>query len=577
MHAILSILLLSAPAPAQFYPDARVDLGDAPGASASGPPAVHVAGDLVRVAWADYREAASSRMFLNASQDGGRTWLADPIRVNPPGSPGVIGSALAVSGNSVHVFYFDRRKGRPTGAGGYYYDIAVASSQDGGQTWAPEQRLNHDEVGRRFLTFPSVAASGDDVYAVWSQASGVPRKVVFQVSRDRGATWLPFDLDISGGAVSPQQARVATEGDDVYVTWADWRNGPPDVFINVSHDRGVTWKPSPIRLDTGTAPGAVASYCPEIAVDGPYVYVAWYERRSGNNDVFFNRSFGRGEQWDGSDRRLDTGTGPGVSESILPVIAAGNGNVIVGWQQGLGSTVNVSNDFGVTWLPAEIGLNPGPDADRGLNLLVRGDDVYVTYDTLYDGEPWLVHSFDGGRSFQPRLLLSADAATDGFDYVSPALAADSEGNVAVAWADLREFYASGGEEDIYAAAGRYPWLALEGDLTAGGIANFRLSGAGESGARGHVLLSGTGENGQVFLPDASGRYLSLVFDDFTAWAVANLTPLTTAPIANGSAATPNVTVPGLPPGTPIWAAAVTRDPVTGEFLSVTRTLALVVQ
>lgn len=573
LHLLLAISAQFGP----FGPEARVDTGDPAGASTTGEPSVHVAGDVVRVLWADFRDYPTQAwMLLNVSEDGGRTWLADPVRVNPPASPGVGGSALAVSGNSVHAFYFDRRKGRPTGAGGYYYDIASASSQDGGRTFAPEQRLNHDFVGQLFLTFPSVAAAGDEVYAAWAQASGVMRKVVFQVSRDRGATWLPFDLDLSGGAVSPQQPHLAVNGDDVYVTWSDWRNGGLDVFLNVSHDRGATWKPAPLRLDNGSAPGAVHSYCPEVAVDGDRVFVAWYERRSGNNDIFFNRSFTRGETWEPFDVRLDTATAPGVSDSKLPTIAAAAGHVIVAWEQGGRTQVNVSHNSGLSWLPAEVSLNQGPDPDRGPNLLAYGDDVYVVYDTYYVGEPWLVHSVDGGRSWEPRVLLSADALTNAGLYGPAALAADADGNVAVAWLDQREI-TTGGGNDVYAAAGRYPWLALEGDLSAGGVVNFRLSGAAEAGALGVVVLSGTGDHDRLFLPDGSGRFLNLVFDAYTAWGLVNLAPLTSAPIAGGTAATPNVTVPGLAPGTPLWAAAVTRAPGSGAFLSLTRTIALTVQ
>ena len=571
-------LLVSAPATAQFFPDTRVDLGDPNGASAAASPVVRVDGDLVRAAWSDFRDGSDhARAMFSASFDGGRSWLPQPIRTNPDGGKGVGGIAMAVQGNAVYLAYLDSRNAFPTGAGGVYNDIRFNRSTDGGATWGTlDQQLNHDFAGRIFVTAPRLAADGDDVYAVWSQSSIANPKVVFDVSRDRGVTWLNFDLDISGGVASSiSWPRMAVSGDHVYVVWADRRNGDRDIFFNVSHDRGSTWKPSAIRLDVGDPPGASSAFCPEIAADGDWVYVAWSDRRhpNFNQDIYFNRSSDNGDSWMATDVRLDTGTPGGSDDSEFPFLAAGDGSVHVAWVQGNGTVVNSSYDHGATWLASETLLGAFGDYRWGPDLQRHGDDVYaITSSARFGGEPMLIHSFDDGQSWQgPEQLAPDGVLASGkmeFD-------ADADGNVVAIWADDRD--AVNGGADIYAAPGRYPWLALDGDPIPGQTVTFSVHEATEAGAVGQVLLSMSGETPGIFLPDGTGRKLDLQFDNYTAWSLANPASLTTAPMVNGSGTTPPLSVPlFLPSGLTIWAGAATFDSVSGSYPSVTRSISFIV-
>jgi Neuraminidase (sialidase) len=333
----------SSDAGATWGPEIRLDT-DVAGAAASDALDLEASGQLVAAAWADARSGATDVRF-NRSLDGGLTWLALDLRLETGDAAGATESGaprLDCSGQRVLCVWEDRRSGP--------HDVFCRRSADGGTTWPdPETRMDTDAAGAAFSRLPKVTSSGSNVAVVWQDSrnvssddflrrspdggltwaisdqrvdsdapgasiSDLPQpwiegeslcigwmdsrnggylKPWARRSVDAGATWPDPELKLDVGAMGSQHAnglRIAGAGRNVYAVWLESRTGPTaDIFLNFSTDRGATWAPPDLRLDTDAA-GSANSFWPEICVEGVSVYVVWEDRRNGTSDIYFRRS-----------------------------------------------------------------------------------------------------------------------------------------------------------------------------------------------------------------------------------------------------------------------------------------------
>lgn len=129
------------------------------------------------------------------------------------------GWAVAASGDTVHVVWFDKRPGK--------YEIYYKRSLDGGSTWGSDTRLsftsNYDSSN------PSVAVSGLQVHVVWEEYFWMIR---YKRSTDGGATWRPDTLLRYGSnpsvAVSGSNVSVVLESDALESNWIYWMRSTND-------------------------------------------------------------------------------------------------------------------------------------------------------------------------------------------------------------------------------------------------------------------------------------------------------------------------------------------------------------
>lgn len=357
-------------------PDVRVDNGDPPGAFDSRNASIACVGPMVYAAWLDSR--APVGLYFNRSTDAGATWATNPVTIDPGGGyaskvlahgdsvylvwsraselyfnrsldrgvtwlptavrvdhglpPGYVTTRFtcALSGQSVFVAWEDQRNG-------FVEDIYFNRSLDGGTTWLPtDTRLDTGTPpGAARSYFPMASAEGSKVFVVWYEASGSSTTVRFNRSLDGGTTWLPVDTRIDhpltsvGNSPLPQ---IASSGNSVYVAWTDQRNGVTptwnrDIYFNRSLDAGASWLPNDVRLDTGSALGAVFSDRLVLGCSGSSVFAAWYDQLGfSSSGVFWNRSFDGGGTWLPSATRLEqSGT------AATPAIAASGSSAYVAW------------------------------------------------------------------------------------------------------------------------------------------------------------------------------------------------------------------------------------------------------
>lgn len=227
-----------------------------------------------------------------------------------------------------------------------------------------------------------------------------------------------LDTDPPGAALSVFP-RIAAEGDALFVAWYDRRNGRTDIYFNRSPDGGATWQAVDTRLDTD-APGAAASSVPRIANDGPRVVVAWEDARSLLSEIRVNRSLDGGATWLADDVRLDRGVVDG--SSFEADVAIAGDRVYVVWQDARSGEpdihLNRSDDGGTTWLAEDVRLDtdpPGSGRSLAPRVVAEGNRVLVVWEDDRDGafDVRLNLSVDGGATWLPDdLRLDTDVAGD---------------------------------------------------------------------------------------------------------------------------------------------------------------------
>lgn len=114
---------------------------------------VAVSGDIVHVIWHDQRNG-NMDIFYKRSTDQGITWSADTGLTDNLSSSNI--PSLVVSGNFVHVVWYDNRDGN--------YEIYYKCSTDNGTSWVNDTRLTEYMATSKA---PCIALSSNCVHLVW--------------------------------------------------------------------------------------------------------------------------------------------------------------------------------------------------------------------------------------------------------------------------------------------------------------------------------------------------------------------------------------------------------------------------
>ncbi len=216
------------------------------------------ADDAVHVVWYDSRDG-ESQIYYKQSLDGGDTWqddiqlVADGTRREHP--------AIAASGSMVHVAWHEHRN-----AGIY---VVTARSLDGGTTW--EEPVTITDTAKS--AHPSIAAAGDRVQLVHHENASGYTEIEHVMSADRGATW-SAPTQISDSPYESWVGNVTTSGNEVIVSWVDYRDANEEEYTRRSGDGGVTW-----GAITRVSDDPADSWAPSVAMSGDATHHLWFDRR----------------------------------------------------------------------------------------------------------------------------------------------------------------------------------------------------------------------------------------------------------------------------------------------------------
>jgi hypothetical protein len=188
--------------------------------------------------------------------------------------------------------------------------------------------------------FGSMAASGDNMYLLWSkskiQSDGgvIGTDVLFRKIKDDGSLLGSVinlrSVDASAGNRMISNIDLAVYEKNVYVTWLEADipsdNYAPkfDIFIRVSNDSGATFS-NAVNLSNN---GSVQSNY-KILAYGNNVYLTWIDSSRGNDEVFFRSSNDNGATW---NPVINLSHNAGMSSIQGSSITVSGSNVFVVWQ-----------------------------------------------------------------------------------------------------------------------------------------------------------------------------------------------------------------------------------------------------
>jgi len=278
--------------------------------------------------------------------------------------------------NSVHVAYGDGT-------------IRYRRSTDEGSTWSAPFTIGSGTI---YLDRP-ICVDGNNVYLVyfrdfntvsdWCCARNLGN-LYMRKSTDGGATWLPqVQLTTARGAY---RVAMITEGQNVYLSWMDYRSGTTwDLYFRKSNDGGQTWQ-NEVKLVNGN--NSVGAERPDIVVIGSSVHLFWMSAfdnlppcytMPNCSEVFYKRSLDGGQTW-GPDTRLNL-TNNYAARPISTVIPPST--VITSWEGEDGTGQNEpyvlrSIDNGSTWETVQR-MRDLPGEASHQNVAAGGNNAHLAW------------------------------------------------------------------------------------------------------------------------------------------------------------------------------------------------------
>jgi hypothetical protein len=309
----------------------------------------------------------------------------------------------------------------------------------------------NDDQGSALQSCPSVSADGsgnfiitwedernsdeDDIYAQRYSSDGTALGSNFQVNDDIGSAyqWSPSISKNGGG--------------NFIITWQDQRNGNDDIYAQrFSSDGTALGSNFQVNDDQGTA----GQGDPSISADdiGNY-FIAWWDRRHGNWDIYAQRYASDGTALGSNFKVIDD---IGSTNQGYPSISVdNNGNFIITWQDqrngdddiyaqrfssdgtALGSNFQVNDDQGTAGQ-----FYPSISADDSSNFVITWRDHRNGEDDIYAQR----HSSDGTAQ-DNNFKVNDDQGSEWNG--DPSISSNDSGNFIITWQGERN-----GGSDIYA-------------------------------------------------------------------------------------------------------------------------------
>jgi len=248
---------------------------------------------------------------------------------------------------------------------------------------------------------------------------------------------------------------LAKEDGSVFAAWQDRRNPEgintnPDIYFSKSQDRGETWSAPSTRVNDDTTTSFQLQ--PKILLDfSGTLHAAWYDRRSGSEEVYAAKSTDGGATWATNVRVGDATNNLGLGFAI-----DSSGALYLAWQGADASFfqhvfVSRSEDGGETWSSGSqvtyySAYYGGDQKVRGLGAGPEGQ-VYILWEDWRDdanGDVFFARSADRGVTWSANVKINDDLGSAVQAYSN--LAVGPSGELFCVWHDSR---GSASERQLY--------------------------------------------------------------------------------------------------------------------------------
>ncbi|TAH37196.1 MAG: hypothetical protein EYC70_09460 [Planctomycetota bacterium] len=528
---------------------------------------------------------AADQIVVCASDGRGLAWSA-PVRVDG-GAANVLrytqADSVHVLGSRVYVGWSDERWGNR--------EVYFNRSNDGGVTWAGEQRINTTLPAGfgtvrhwRMEVSPDPMGGQDHVYfllCVTEPAGGADMEGLFLVhSNTAGAAFLAPTHAPAGFMPAGQHVEnidLAVQGGfNVNVLWQDDRGAPLwTVWYQVSFTGGATWLNVDRNMNSGAPGWAAGNVSLDVELQG--VLAAWEDQRTGGaggpTELQYAFSVDDGINW--SPDFLVGGYMPGVDDVDGLDVALNGGHAIVAWRDNrLGAYENfvASGLLGALNPEAQLSFGGAQAPRLDGHMEGTGDDFAVAWrDTMVPSRIQSAFTRDGGQSWDPAFIVS-DAALASSQPVLDYNA--SYNNFVHAWVAN-----DAGVAHAFAGGYRPAQVQALGVFQAGQFVNFAVTGFPSSQAGWNYLVLLSAASGAVLLPD--GRSTGLGLDPILMHVLAARPNFGGVLPASGNATTPVLVFPPaavILPGTVLnFAAVAVNAPAGPAFGALTDLGSVVVQ
>ncbi|HEY7757250.1 MAG TPA: sialidase family protein, partial [Nitrososphaeraceae archaeon] len=343
------------------------------------------------------------------------------------------------SGNNIYLLWIDDSSGSR--------DVYFKKSSDNGCTFNRTINLGIGEGGS---LDPKMAISGDNIYVTWEQTPGNNGAVFFAKSNDNGASF-ETARNLGNNTGFNGLPQIAASGNNVYVVWHDATKG---ILFARSSDYGSSFE-TVKNLGNNTGFNGF----PQIVASGNNVYVEWtnnFQEKYGQ--IYFTRSTDNGASFNNPiilHELRDDGVGIKVFSPRIAVDLSNN-NVYLVWHSG-----REVHHADVKALISDVyftrSTDNGASFDETVNLsnysgwsvdpqiaVSQDNNVYVVWTNNFQekyGQIYFTRSTDNGASFDETVNLSNYSGWS----VDPQIAVSQDNNVYVVWTNN----ATGNEEIVF--------------------------------------------------------------------------------------------------------------------------------
>lgn len=218
-------------------------------------------GDTLFLSYIHYNNGVNYFRFCK-SGDEGDTWI--PIS----------GDVITVAGNPHFLLLTDTVLSEVCRSGSI--EVRIHRSFNRGLTWPEETYLSN--VDAYASQMPAACTDGvSDIHVVWYDHDGAPPGwggyVFYRRTLNNGQSWEDIRaLSTEGYA---ERVDIWSDTNRVYAVWNDSRFGSPNfgIFLRYSHDRGQTWSPEILVVDS-----IDPAWDPDVYAWNDYFYLVWHEQ-----------------------------------------------------------------------------------------------------------------------------------------------------------------------------------------------------------------------------------------------------------------------------------------------------------